>query len=198
MFRFTFRALGAFILFVALLAPLPASAHEEVIVGDYTLEIGWVIEPVLLGETNAVFLSVVVTESGEPVEGLSTVQVAVTTGGETRELELRALGEDAPGQYAADFIPTVRGAYTVKLTGKIEEQDVDLEQEIEEVGLAEDLQFPVVLPSLPELNKQVADLTTQLAETQTQAGTAQTLAMVGIAVGLIGAGFGVFGLTKKK
>jgi len=196
--RLTFRALGALALVITLLIPLTASAHEEVIVGQYTLEIGWVIEPVLLGETNAVFLSVINTETEEPVEGLTTLQVSVATGGQTRDLELHPLGEDALGQYAADFIPTVRGAYTVRLTGQIGEQDVDLEQEIEEVGLAEDLQFPVVLPSLPELSKQVTDLTTQLAEAQSRATTAQTLALIGIGVGVVGAGLGVYGLMKKK
>lgn len=197
MLRLTLRALGGFALLVSLLTPLAASAHEEVIVGDYTLEIGWLLEPVLLGETNAVFLSVVNTETEEPVEGLNTLQVAVTTGGEIRELELRPLGENAPGQYAADFIPTVRGVYTVKLTGKIEEQDVNLEQEIEEVGLAEDYQFPITLPSLPEMNKQITDLTSQLAEAQSRANTAQTLALAGIGVGVVGAGLGVYGLMKK-
>ena len=198
MARTLLRTMSALLLFGWLLVPLTASAHERVMVGKYELEIGWLIEPVLLGETNAVFLSVTNTETEEPGEGLSDLQVAITTGGETRDLELRALGEDAPGQYAADFIPTVRGAYTVKLTGKIEEQDVDLEQEIEEVGLAEDYQFPVTLPSLPEMNQQIAALTAQLAEAQSRASTAQTLAIVGIVVGVVGAGLGVYGLMKKK
>ena len=198
MLRLTLRALGAFALLVSLLTPLAASAHEEVIVGDYTLEIGWLLEPVLLGETNGVFLNVVNTETDQPMEGLNTLQVAIITGGESRDLELRTLGENAPGQYAADFIPTVRGVYTVKLTGRIEEQGVDLEQQIEEVGLAEDLQFPVVLPSLPELSSQTSDLTAQLAEAQARATTAQTLAFVGIVLGVVGAGLGVYGLVKQK
>jgi hypothetical protein len=194
----TIRAIGAIAFLVTLLFPLPASAHEEVFVGDYTLEIGWLVEPVLLGGTNGVFISVVNTQTEEPVDGINALQVAISTGGETRDLELRSLGEDAPGQYAADFIPTVRGVYTVKLTGRIEEQGVDLEQQIEEVGLAEDLQFPVVLPSLPELSSQVSDLTAQLAEAQARATTAQTLAFVGIVLGVVGAGLGVYGLVKQK
>ncbi len=199
MSRNRIRVLGLLLMLIgALFVPLTASAHEEVTVGDYALEIGWVFEPVLLGETNGVFLSVTNTKTEEPVEGLTTLRVSVATGGETRDLELHPLGEDAPGQYAADFIPTVRGAYTVKLSGKIEEQDVDLEQEIEEVGLAEDYQFPVALPSLPEMNKQITDLTAQLAEAQSRANTAQTLAIVGIVVGVIGAGLGAFGLMRKK
>ena len=88
-------------------------------VGKYALEIGWVHEPVLLGEANAIFLSVTNSQTNKPVESLPTVQVAVSTGGQTRQLNLRPLGEGHPGQYAGDFIPTVRGLYTVHLSGSI-------------------------------------------------------------------------------
>jgi hypothetical protein len=197
MLRTTVRALGACILLTTLLAPLTASAHEEVNVGKYTLEIGWVNEPVLLGESNGVFLSVGNSETGEPVEGLTTLQVAITTGGQTRDLELHPLGEDAPGQYAADFIPTVRGQYTVKLTGKIEEQDVDLTQEIEEVEVAEDYQFPVTLPSLPEMSKQLTDLQAENQSLRASATLNQWLAMGGIVLGLAGLAVGVVSLRRK-
>lgn len=197
MLRTTVRALGACILLTTLLAPLTASAHEEVNVGKYTLEIGWVNEPVLLGESNGVFLSVINSETGEPVEGLTTLQVAITTGGQTRDLEPHPLGEDAPGQYAADFIPTVRGQYTVKLTGKIEEQDVDLTQEIEEVEVAEDYQFPVTLPSLPEMSKQLTDLQAENQSLRASATLNQWLAIGGIVLGLAGLAVGVVSLRRK-
>lgn len=197
MLRATLRALGALILLGYLLAPLTASAHEEVDVGKYTLEIGWVNEPVLLGESNGVFLSVVNSETGEPVEGLTTLQAAITTGGQTRDLELHPLGEDSPGQYAADFIPTVRGQYTVKLIGKIEEQDVDLTQEIEEVEVAEDYQFPVTLPSLPEMSKQLTDLQAENQSLRASATLNQWLATGGIVLGLAGLAVGVVSLRRK-
>lgn len=197
MFRKLIRALSVLLLLGVLSGTRTASAHEIVTIGKYELEIGWLIEPVLLGETNGVFLSVTNTETGEPVEGLSTLQVAITTGGETRNLELRTLGEDSPGQYAADFIPTVRGAYTVKLTGKIEEQDVDLEQEIEEVGLAEDYQFPIVLPSLPEMNQQLTALQAENQALRASITLNQWLAIGGIIVGLAGLAVGVVSLRRK-
>lgn len=165
--------------------------------GKYELEIGWLVEPVLLGETNAVFLSVTNTETKEPVEGLSTLQVAIATGGETRDLELRTLGEDAPGQYAADFIPTVRGTYTVRLTGKIEEQDVDLTVDIEEVQLAEDYQFPIAVPSLPEMNRRLADLQVENQALRDAITLNQWLAIGGLIIGLAGLTMGVMSLRRK-
>ncbi len=197
MFRKLTRILCVLLLLGLVSIPRIASAHESVTVGKYELEIGWLIEPVLLGDTNAVFLSVTNTETEEVVEGLSTLQVAIATGGETRDLELRTLSEDAPGQYAADFIPTVRGAYTVKLSGKIEEEDVDLEQEIEEVGLAEDYQFPVALPSLPEMNQQLTALQVENQALRASVALNQWLAIGAIVVGLAGLAVGVVSLRRK-
>ena len=198
MLRAIYRLTAFGALLAALLAPLTASAHTEVTVGKYALEIGWVNEPVLLGETNAVFISVVDSESNKPVEGLTTLEVEISTGGQTRKLNLRPLGEDSPGQYAADFIPTVRGVYTVHLSGAIEAQAVGLDQDIEEVELGSDYQFPVVLRSVPELDKQVTDLTSQLAAAHAQASTAQLLAIAGLAFGVIAAGLSIVALTRKR
>ena len=180
------------------LAPLTASAHTEVNVGKYALEIGWVNEPVLLGEANAIFLSVTNSETNQPVEGIATLQVAVSTGGQTRQLNLRPLGEDHHGQYAGDFIPTVRGLYTVHLSGSIEAQAVNLDQDVEEVELASDYQFPLVIRSVPELDKQVNELTSQLAAAQAQASTAQVLAIAGLAIGVIGLSLAIWALVRKR
>ncbi len=173
----------------------PALAHTEVPVGKYTLEIGWVNEPVLLGETNGIFLSIVNGATGKPVEGANTVTVSVMTGGKTRALKLHPLGEDAPGQYAADFIPTVRGIYTVKLQGTIEDQAVDITQEIEEVETAEDYQFPVVLPALPEINQRLATLQTENQTLQATVALTRWLAIGGVVLGFAGV---IVGLSRWR
>lgn len=182
---------------LALARPGLALAHEKVTAGKYELEIGWVNEPPLLGQPNAVFLNVTDTETNQPVEGLNALQIAVTTGGQTRQLQLRALGEDAPGQYAADFIPTVRGTYTVKLTGKIEDQDVNISQDIEEVEEAESLQFPITLPALPQMSQQLTSLQAENQALQASASRNQWLAVGGIALGLAGLIAGVVSLRRR-
>ena len=171
--------------------PLVALAHEEVVVGPYTLEIGWVDEPPLVGVKNAVFISIVKTDSGEPVEDVNTLEVTVSTGGKDLKLELHPAGEDQPGQYAADFIPTRRGIYTVKLSGKIEDTGVNRNVDIEEVGDAASIQFPESLPDPLAANRAIE-------EAKAVASNAQTLAVVGIVVGAIGLALGVFGLLRRK
>lgn len=175
---------------VLLLAALPALAHEDVTVGPYALEVGWVDEPALAGVKNAVFLSVIKTDSKEPVEDISALRVAISAGGRTKELAMRPLGEDTPGQFAGDFIPTRRGVYTVRLTGKIEQTDVDVTQDIEEAEDAASIQFPEALPDALAMSRAVD-------EAQATASSAQTLAVIGIGVGVVGIVLGLLGLRRR-
>jgi hypothetical protein len=170
---------------------LPVLAHEDVEVGPYALEVGWVDEPPLAGVKNAVFLSVVEKESGQPVEDISDLQVAISAGGSVKVLTMRPLGEETPGQFAGDFIPTRRGVYTVKLTGKIEETDFNVSQDIEEAEEAASIQFPEPLPDALAMNHAVE-------EAQAKASTAQTLAVIGIAVGVVGLALGALGMWRRS
>lgn len=205
MFRFLLRIAAALALLAGLSLPLTVLAHHEVTAGKYTLEIGWVNEPALLGVANAVFLSIVNSETGQPVEGADRLQVTIETGDQSKDLLLHPLGEAAPGQYAAEFIPTAWGQYTVALTGYIGADAVDLTQNIEDVELPGDYQFPVTLPSLPEMNQKIEGLQVQLTEAKAQAAEAEAQAKldlnfaIGAAVlGVIGTGLGIYGLRRKK
>jgi len=173
------------------LTPFIALAHEAIEVGPYVLEVGWVDEPPLVGAKNAVFLSIMNEETGEPVGEVSTLEVTVSTGGKDLQLELRPLGEDRPGEYAADFIPTRRGIYTVKLSGKIEETDVDVSVEIEEVIDGADLQFPEPLPDAQTLNQAVS-------KAEASANSANTTALIAIALGALGVLLGGFAFIRGR
>jgi len=120
-------------------------AHESVTVGDYTLEIGWVNEPPVVGQQNAVVVNVFNTSSGKevPVEDVSGLTVNISYGGQSKTLTLQPLGEDTPGQFIAPILPTVPGQYTIILGGKLGDTDVNsVEVEPEEVQPADTLQFP--------------------------------------------------------
>jgi len=178
-------------LLLLFVAPFVAFAHEQVTVGPYTLEIGWVDEPPLVGLKNAVSISIVKTDSEEPVEDVNTLEVTVSTGGQDRALELRPAGEDQPGQYAADFIPTRRGVYTVKLSGAIEETPVDVSVDIEEVADAAELQFPEALPDAQAVNQAAS-------RAEAAAASANTTALVGVAVGVLGVLVGGLALLRGR
>lgn len=205
MFRFLLRLAAVLALLTGLALPLTVLAHHEVTAGKYTLEIGWVNEPALLGVANAVFISIVNSETNQPVEGVDRLEVTIETGDRSQTLLLHPLGEAAPGQYAAEVIPTAWGQYTVGLTGYIEAEAVNLTQNIEDVELPGDYQFPVTLPSLPEmdqkiegLQEQVTQVKAQAAEAEAQAKLDQNLAIAAGVLGLVGTGVGLYGLRRKK
>jgi hypothetical protein len=119
-------------------------AHESVTVGDYTLEIGWVEEPPIAGQRNAVVVNVSEDKgSGEqPVEDVSGLVVSIAYGGQTETLELQPLGEDTPGQFIAPIVPMIAGEYTVDLGGKLGDTQVSAQVTPEEVQASNSLDFP--------------------------------------------------------
>jgi hypothetical protein len=117
-------------------------AHESITVGDYTVEIGWVNEPPIVGQQNAIVVNVSTTSDGKPVEDVSALTVAVSYGGQTKTLTLQPLGEDTPGQFVAPILPTIPGQYTINLGGKLGTTDVKTDVQPEEVQSADVIQFP--------------------------------------------------------
>ena len=168
---------------IALLAShQTALAHESITVGDYEIEIGWLSEPPTAGQMNGFEVSVSNTSSGEaqPVEDISSLVVTVSYGGQSKELTLEPLGEDAPGQYEVALLPTVAGQYTVAFSGQLGDTPVDAHAEPEEVSPADTLQFPSVESSDQSAN----------------AGATNWLIYLSLLIGLIALGLGVSALRK--
>ena len=82
-----------------------ALAHESITVGDYEIEIGWVNEPPIVGQQNAIVVNVSDTSRGDaqPVEDVSSLTVTVSYGDQSRKLTLQPLGEDTPGQFDGSY-----------------------------------------------------------------------------------------------
>lgn len=135
-----------------------ALAHESITVGDYTVEVGWLSEPPIVGGQNAIVINVSTTGDGQPVEDVSSLTVTMSYGGQNKTLTLQPLGEDTPGQFIAPILPTVAGQYSLKLGGTLSDTPVNAEVEPEEVQPADTLQFPSIA-SVPTTD-QSADLAT--------------------------------------
>jgi hypothetical protein len=142
------RRLAAALMTIALLM-LPATtlAHGDEQVGDLTVVIGMIGEPVVVGQKSGI--EVALRRGETPIEG-ATLSVEVSIGELRESFELEpAYGR--PGWYKVDFIPTVPGAYTVALTGEVAGEPIDLEmtagpETFSEVAAAGDVSFPVPLP----------------------------------------------------
>ena len=175
-------AAGSIALMALMLHFQLALANEYITVGDYEIETGWLNEPPIAGQQNAIIVNVTDTSIGALVEDLSSLTVAVSYGGQSKLLTLQPLGEETPGQYAAPILPTIAGTYTIILGGKLGDTVVDAQVEVEEVQAASTLQFPSVQPTPQSAPREVSDW----------------VAWLGILLGLIGIGLGVIALRKSR
>jgi hypothetical protein len=190
--RFPLRLFGALMVLAGMFVlPLTASAHEEVDSGDYHFEIGWVNEPVILGQRNG--LDLFVATKDDPEVGLadiSTLTFTVEYGGVNKSYDIVPI-EGEEGHYTASFVPTREGQYTFHITGSIQDESIDVSVEPEEVITADTVSFPEALPSS-------ADMSAQLEAAQLQARSARTFGIVGIVLGLIGTGLGAGAMMRRK
>jgi hypothetical protein len=124
-----------------------ASAHTTVHAGNYDVEVGWVDEPPIVGQRNAVVVNVSNTTSPDAQVDVSKFTVNVTYGGQTKTLTLQPLSEDSKNQYIAPILPMVAGQYTVQLRGQLDSTSVSLDVQPEEVVPSDTLAFPSVAAS---------------------------------------------------
>lgn len=176
----------------ATIGAAPLLAHESRDVGEYTLVVGFLDEPVYTGQESGLDLRV--SRGDEPVEGLEqTLQAEVSHGGETRELPLSAaFGE--PGAYRSVFIPTAAGQYTFRIFGEIEGNPIEETftsgpDTFDDVHDVAGDQFPVVYPAMGDVARD--------AEAGAGAATTATVALALGAAGLL-AGLLALGLSLAR
>lgn len=161
--------------------------HENREVGEHTVTVGLIGEPVYTGQKSGLEFRVVRGE--EPVEELeSTLEAEVTFNGEQRELPISGrFGQ--PGWYQSVFFPTAAGPYTFRIHGEIEgtpfdESFTSSEDTFNEVQEVTGGQFPVVLPAAGD--------TARDAQAGADAATTATIALVlggaGLLIGLASLG----------
>jgi len=177
-----FRWLVGILVFLALILNVKtALAHESITVGDYTLEVGWLSEPPVVGQHNAIVVNVTTGEE-QPVEDISSLTLTISYGGQDKTLTLQPLGEDTPGQFVAPILPTVAGEYSVIFGGMLGDTAVDAETHVEEVQTADTLQFPSVAS----------------AEQSTDLGAINWLIYLSLLIALIALVLGVMALRKPR
>lgn len=117
-------------------------AHTGVKAGNYELEVGWVDEPAVVGQRNAIVVNLSDSTAADKMVDISQLLVSITYGGQTKTLTLQPLSEDSTNQYIAPIIPTIAGQYTLQLRGKIGDTAVNADVAVEEVTPADALSFP--------------------------------------------------------
>lgn len=175
---------------VSLTLSAPALAHERRIVGPYQFIVGWLAEPAFQGQANAASVRITDTRvtPAKPVEGLQeTLRIEIASGGLAPYQGTIRSVFGQPGLYALDVIPTVAGAYTFRISGKVEALDVSEVFEsgpgrFDDVEAQAALQYPQQVPVGDELGRTLADIRGTLDQVRILAAVATVLALTALAV----------------
>ncbi|MCA9983881.1 MAG: hypothetical protein KDE09_17345 [Anaerolineales bacterium] len=172
-----------------------ALAHGREVVGDYVFVLGWLSEPPVVGERNALLLEIEHESSGAPVTGAEAdLTTELVYADQTLRVNLIPSAEE-PGRYTADLIPTVRGTFSVRLIGLLDDTEIDLLMDADEVFPATRLQFPETAPdTLTVRNEMQAQIDLLTADLR----SARLIAYIGPIIGFLSLILGALGLRKAS
>ena len=198
-----------------------AYGHTVDAVGEYRVEIGWMNEPVVSGETNAIEFYVSpmnpCPEIPEPikcaesqefqngVEGLKkTVKMQLIYKDESITLPLSP-DHDIPGKYYAFVNPTVSGFYQANMLGSIKDTPISLSMHPPKVAERAYIEFPEpsditvqqMIDGHTALIEDIGDLKDSVKSLEVTKQQMDT-GYAGITVGLIGIAIAVVALVKSK
>ena len=156
--------------FIALLFTLgmisPSFAHTTVEVDQYKIEVGWGIEPPVVGIRNDFVIKI--TEPGETpgsYKGVTNVfknvEATAMYGGASKNVDINS--DPRPGYYFSPVIPTKTGSYTIDLKGDIHGTIIDVQIPVEDVEPTAVLDFP---PSSSEGTADVSALKNAISSIQ--------------------------------
>ena len=153
-----------YILLILSLLLIPSFAgitygHTVDAVGEYRVEIGWMNEPVVSGETNALelYVSPLVNcpdisismecansqEFQNGIEGLRKLLKVQFVYDKTQTITLPLVDDhDIPGKYYAFITPTVSGYYQANLIGKILDTSINLSMHPPPIAERSYIEFP--------------------------------------------------------
>ena len=191
-----------------------AFAHTVDSVDEYRLEIGWMNEPVVSGETNGIELFVSLLEPELELEeqefkdgilGLEkSLKMQLVYKNEKIMLPLSA-DHNIPGKYYAFVNPTVAGFYQANVLGKIGDTTVSLSMHPPKVEERSWIEFPE--PSDITLNQLIDGHTTLLGDVNSlkisvskleQENSEMSVGYIGIGLGIIAIAISIFTLSKSK
>ncbi len=191
---------------------VPSFAHSTVEVGQYEIEVGWEIEPPVVGIRNDIILKI--TEPGE-TEGSYTgvtsvfknLEAMAMYGGATKKIDINS--DPRPGYYFSPIIPTKTGSYFVELKGEINGTPVDVQIPIEDVESTSVLDFPpsrsegpvditALKNAISSLQQDVLKLKSGETSVSSNGGAAYDFAIFGLSIAAAAIILAIIALVKTK
>ena len=187
--------------------------HTVDSVGEYRVEIGWMNEPVVSGETNAIEFYVSPLESGLDLkdqvfkngitELKNTIKIKLIYKDESITLPLSP-DHNIPGKYYAFINPTVSGFYQANILGTIKDTPISLSMhppKVEERAWIEfpepsDLTITQIIDGHTSLIAEIHDLKQSVKNLEEK--DANNMGYVGTGLGIIAITIAVIALVRSK
>jgi len=190
----------------------PSFAHTSVDVESYKIEVGWKIEPPVIGIRNDIVLKI--TESGDSegsYKGVTSVfknlEATVMYGGATKKIDINS--DPRPGYYFSPIIPTKTGSYIMDLKGEISGTLVDIQIPIEDVESTSVLDFPpfsgegpadvtALKNAISSLQQDISKLKSGETSVSSNDGEAYDFAIFGLSIAAAAIILAIIALVKRK
>ena len=190
--------------------------HTTVEVEPYEIEVGWGVEPPVVGFRNEIIYEI----SESPSEGVKSgvlsafknLQSTVKSGGASKVLDIGS--DPRPGHYFSKIIPTKTGSIVIELKGEINGNPIDIEIPIEDVESTAILDFPPkgtagstdiapIKNALSSVQKDVSQIKSKLSGLDTGTGefnveAAYNFGVFGLSLGAAGVILAIIAMIKRK
>jgi len=194
-----------------------AYAHTSVHVEQYEIEVGWDIEPPVVGLRNVIVYEISESPSDGVKSGIvsafKNLQSTIRMGGVTKVLDINF--DPRPGTYFSKIIPTKTGSLSIELKGEINGVLIDVEIPLEDVETTAVLDFPsspgsssgqevaALKNAISSLQKDVTDIKSKLGSVDTSSGEFNTevtynFAVFGLSLGAAGVILAIIAMIKRK
>ena len=203
--------------FVAILFSLglvsQAFAHTTIEVEQYEIEVGWGIEPPIVGIRNDFVFDI--SEPGETQgvkigvkNAFKNIEASAKFGGVTKVLDIGS--DPRPGHYFSHVIPTKTGSYSVLLKGDLNGVPIDVEIPIEDVESTAILDFPptsgsssdqdvaALKSAVSSLQQEVSSIKSGSGIEVSDQGAAYDYAILGLSIAAAAIILAVIALVKRK
>ncbi len=190
-----------------------AFAHTTVQVDPYEIEVGWGIEPPVVGIRNDFVFSI-----SEPAEtpglkvgvknAFKNLEATAKFGGVTKVLDIGS--DPRPGHYFSHVIPTKTGSFSIHLKGEINGIAIDVDIPVEDVESTAVLDFPPSSGSssnqdfvslknkVNEIQRDVINLKTNQNDSGSSGNSGYDFAILGLSIASIAIILAVIALVKRK
>ena len=204
---------GLIVLLFSIGMIVPSFAHSTVEVGQYEIEVGWAIEPPVVGIRNDIVFRI--TEPGE-TEGSFTgvtnafknLEATAMYGGATKKIDISSTSIDQH-YYFSSIIPTKTGSYFVELKGEISGTIIDVQIPIEDVESTSVLDFPLsssegpadltaLKNAISSLQQDVSKLKSGETSVSSNGGAAYDFAIFGLSIAAAAIILAIIALVKRK